>query len=296
MVRWGHISGLAIASKVRLDWRPVKLNALAEMMKRLRFVFGFFVLFFGLMAINARAQSSYQRIAFFVMGQFESATNDIPSEPNVTDHYLHLLEFTSVNVVKAIAVDQFGTPDWTNWAAAGLVRRINLVTGEEVIYLSRGGTNVVDVSSYFKGSYLNNFMSGVPAAFPAGTNNFTPNNPNPYEQLFSGVGTNRAASAGLFFFSVTTTNLKMNLIGANFSFLGNGVVTNFHGIDKGTNYAGDVEAANISVVGTFSWTRSTNLFNLSPGTNTFYSGPARGTVTLRDPVYSTLDLPPEMPQ
>jgi hypothetical protein len=230
------------------------------------------------------------------MAQFETATNNVPADPTVTNEYLHLLLITSANVVKAIAVDQFGTPGWTNWSAAGLLRRVNLVTGEERVYLNIGGTNETDVSSYFSGSYAGNFTSGISNAFPAAASNFNANNPNPLQPLFSGVPTNHLASAGLFFISLNTTNLKMNLIGANFSYLGNGAITKYAGSQKGTNYSGEVENEVISVVGTFSWTRSTNIFDVVPGTNTFYSGPARGTVTVRAPSYSPLALPPPNPE
>jgi hypothetical protein len=271
---------------------------LCDMMKRFRFVLGHRIPFIalmafalGLMGVNARAQSTYQNIAFSVQGQFETATNDVPSEPNTTFENLHLLLFTSANVVHAIAVDVFGTEQWTNWAAAGLLRRVNLVTGEERIYLSRGGTNVIDVSSFFSGSYVSNFMSGTRTGFPSATNNFTADNPDPYQPLFSGTNGNYFNSAGLYFISLNTTNLKMNLVGANFSFLGNGILHNFKGVQGGTNYSGEVQNEVISVVGTYSWNRSTNLLNVGSGPTDFYSGPARGNVTVRDPSYSTLALP-----
>jgi hypothetical protein len=270
---------------------------LRDMMKRIRFLFGSIVLILGLMAINAHAQSTYQYIGFSVQAEFEVVTNDVPSDPTFIDDNLRLILVTSSNVVKSIAADQFGTPAWTNWANAGIVRRVNLVTGEERIYLSRtdaaGGTTNVDVSSYFSGSYLNNFTSGTSNAFPAATNNFTENNPNPYPPLFRGQPTNHFSSAGLYFISLNTTNLKMNLLGANFAFLGNGLITKYSGVEHGTNYSGAVQNEIISVVGSLSWTRSTNIFDLyTQTTNTFYSGPARGTVTVREPNFSPVALPP----
>ncbi len=265
------------------------------MMKRLRFVLGLLVFALGLTGINARAQSAYQNIAFSVQGQFETATNSVPSEPNTTFENLHLILFTSGDVVRSIAIDLFGTESWTNWSNAGLLRRVNLVTGEERIYLSRGGTNVVDASSYFSGSYVSNFMSQVPVAFPSATNNFGPLNPDPYQPLFTGTNGNHFNSAGLYFISLNTTNLKMNLVGANFSFLGNGLLHNFKGVQSGTNYSGEVQNEVISVVGTFSWNRSTNLLGVGSGPSDFFSGPARGNVTVRDPAYSVLALPPASP-
>jgi hypothetical protein len=271
---------------------------LRDMMKRIGFLFAGLVLIFSLMAIDARAQSTRQTIAFSVLAEYETETNDVPSDPTLTDQYFHLLLITGANVVKAIAVDQFGKPNWTNWSAATIVRRVNLTTGDERIYLNNGGTNEVDVSSYFSGSYVSNFTSGVSNAFPAATNNFDTNNPNPLQPLFSGTPTIHRASAGLFFISLTTTNLKMNLVGSSIGGLGTGlgVLTKFSGNEKGTNYSGEVENEVISVVGSFSWTMNTNLFDISPGTNTFYSGPAHGTVTVREPTYSPLALPSPNPE
>jgi hypothetical protein len=271
---------------------------LRDMMKRIRFLLGGLVLICGLMAIGAHAQSAYQYIGFSVQAQYETETNDVPDDPTITHENLHLILINSANIVKAIALDEFQDA-WTNWSDAGIMRRVNLTTGEERIYLSRGGTSNLDVSSYFSGTYVSNFTSGITAAFPAATNNFSPNNPNPYQPLFYGAHTNHMASAGLFFISVNTTNLKMNLVGANFGnpVLGNGNITKYAGDDKGTNYSGEVENEIISVIGTFSWTRTTNLFGVyTKTTNTFYSGPARGTVTVREPTYSLLALPPPNPE
>jgi hypothetical protein len=255
---------------------------------------GGLVLLFGLMAMGARAQSTYQAVAFSVAGEYETDTNDVPSDPTVTHQYFHLVLITSANVVKAIAVDHFGKPAWTNWASAILLRRVNLVTGEDGIFLDNGTNAEVDVSSYFTNTYVSNFTGEVGAAFPGATNNFDTNNPNPLQPLFSGSPTNHRASAGLHFISLTTTNLKMNLIGAGLGGLGTGqgVLTKFAGIDNGTNYSAEVQNGVISVVGTFSWTPNTNLFRIAAGTNTFFSGPAHGTVTLKVPNFSPKALPP----
>jgi hypothetical protein len=268
---------------------------LDDMMKRIRFLFGGLVLIFGLAATGARAQSAYQYITFSVLGQYETATNNVPSDPTLTNLTHDLVMFTTTNIVKAIAVDAFGTPGWTNWSKAKLLRRINLVTGKESIYLNKATTNEVDVSSYFGGTYVSNFTTGAASAFPAAANNFTANNPDPYQRLYSGTPTNLVSSAGLFFISLNTTNLKMNLLGVNFSYLGNGKLTNYSGDQGGTNYSGLVENETISVIGAFSWTLSTNIFDVdTTSTNTFYSGPARGTVTVGVPGYSKLALPPDL--
>jgi hypothetical protein len=267
---------------------------LGDMTKHFRFLLAGLAAILSLMPIHARAQSARQNVAFSVLAQYQFETNDVPDDPTVMHDYFHLILINSSNVVKAIAVDQFGTPDWTNWANAALVHRINLVTGEEGMFLSRGPlTNEFDVSSYFSGSYVSNFMSGTSSAFPAATNNFESYNPDPYQPLFYGSPTNHKALAGMYFISLNTTNLKMNLLGVNFgSFaLGNGVITQFSGNEDGTNYSGEAQNGVIFVVGSLSWTRSTNLFDIAPGTNTFYSGPARGTVTLRVPAFSKLAAP-----
>jgi hypothetical protein len=266
---------------------------LHDMMKRIRFLLGGLVLILGLTATTAHSQSAYQYISFSVLAQYNLATNDVPSEPDETVIKRNLVMVTSTNIVKAIAVDAFGVTNWTNWSSARLLRRINLVTGAERIYLNKGATNEVDVSSYFGATYTSNFTSGVSAAFPAATNNFAPNNPNPYETLYAGTNTTYFTAAGLFFISLNTTNLKMNLVGANFSYLGNGALSNYSGTLSGTNYSGvAVEGETISVIGSFSWTPRTNIFDVDKATtNTFYSGPARGTVTVGVPAFSKLALP-----
>ncbi len=115
--------------------------------------------------MGARAQSAYQYITFSVLAQYETATNNVPSEPTLTNLTHDLVMFTTTNIVKAIAVDAFGTPGWTNWSKAKLLRRINLVTGAESIYLNKGTTNEVDVSSYFSGTSVSNFTTGIAGAF-----------------------------------------------------------------------------------------------------------------------------------
>ncbi len=110
--------------------------------------------------MGACAQSAYQYITFSVLAQYETATNNVPSEPTLTNLTHDLVMFTTTNIVKAIAVDAFGTPGWTNWSSCQL-RRINLVTGAESIYLNKGTTNEVDVSSYFSGTSVSNFTTGI---------------------------------------------------------------------------------------------------------------------------------------
>ena len=205
---------------------------LQDMKKPIRFLIGGLVLLFCLIAGNARAQSGYQLITFSVVGEYESQTNNVPTDPTETNLYLHLVAFTSANVVEAIALDMFSYPAWTNWRYAGLIRRVNFATGDERIYLNRGGTNEVDVSSYLQHDLHQQFhIRAGGGAFPAATNNFTANDPNPLQPLFSGTPTNHFASVGMNFISLTTTNLKMNLLGASFGGLGThyGVLHKFRG-------------------------------------------------------------------
>jgi hypothetical protein len=248
------------------------------------------------MATSARAQSAVQSISFSILGEYVTVTNAPTAEPPFTNLNFHLVVITSVNVAKAIAVDKFGHPAWTNWANALLLRRVNLVTGEERIYLDNTNEQV-DVSDYFTNAYgstyVSNFSAGVAGAFPGATYNFTTNNPNPLEPIYSGGLVNHRAAAGLHFISLTTTNLKMNLVGASFGGLGLGigVLNKFSGDVHGTNYSGEVPNDVMQVVGTFTWTPNTNIFDIKSGTNTFYSGPAHGAVTTRIPVFSAKALP-----
>jgi hypothetical protein len=263
------------------------------MMKCIRLLISAIVLLFGLMATGARAQSAFQSIGFSVLGEYETVTNDVSVDPPVTNQYFHLIVITTPNVVKAIAVDKYGHPGWTNWANALLLRRVNLVSGEERIFLDNTNGQV-DVSDFFTNTYVSNFSADVAAAFPAATNGFTTNNPNPLDVIHSGSPPKYRAAAGLHFITLTTTNLKMNLLGASFGGLGLGigVLNRFSGDVDGTNYSGEVPNDVMQVVGTFSWTPNTNIFNIKAGTNTFYSGPAHGSVTTRLPVFSKKAIPP----
>jgi hypothetical protein len=297
-------------------------------MKRIRFLFGCLAVLFGFMATDARAQSSRQIMTFSVLTDYQDETNDAPADPGLTNVFIQPLLITSGNIVKAILLDVKGRK-WTNWTGATLQRQINLITGEEGVYITLGGTNELNVSSFFSDTYVSNFTEGVLDAFPFATNNFTYSYTNdivnaytnitdgstnvtlitntvvttndlqsPYPPLFNGQTSStfvhHRSSAGLHFISVNTRNLKLNLLGASLQAPGDGAITTFTGRYKGTNYSMGVQKESIYIVGTFSWNKSTNFFSaVTNVTNVFFSGPARGSVIIGVPTYSAITPAPE---
>jgi hypothetical protein len=265
------------------------------MTKLIRFTLASVVILFNLAAIETRAQSSSQAISFSVLAEYEFDTNDVVTEPGLTDQYARQLLLTTGSVVKAIMLDLKGR-SWTNWIGAALQRRVNLLNGHEGIYITRGGTNEVDVSSFFGDSYVSNFTADVMANFPNAANNFNYNGtnlPSPYPPLFSGAftssKTNLTGSAGFHFITLNTTNLKMNLLGVSFRVPGEGGLTTF----SGPGYSQTVETEIITVLGAFVWNQTTNFYApVTDITNTFYSGPAHGNVAIGLPVRLLQASPP----
>lgn len=297
-------------------------------MKRIRFLFGCLAVLFGFMATDARAQSSHQIITFSILTDFQNETNAAPNEPGLTNLFIQPLLITSGNIVKAILLDIKGRK-WTNWIGATLQRQINLTNGEEGVYITLGGTNELNVSSFFGDTYLSNFTGGVLDALSFATNNFTyfytndivtaytnitdgstnvtlitnavvttNNLQSPYPPVFNGQASStfvhHRSSAGLHFISVNTSNLKLNLVGASLQAPGDGAITTFTGHYDGTNYSVGVQDESIYVVGSFSWNGTTNFFSpITNVTNVFYSGPARGSVIIGAPNYSPITPPPD---
>jgi hypothetical protein len=265
------------------------------MTKLSRFILASVVILFSLAAIETHAQSVRQAITFSVLTQYEFDTNDVVGEPGLTNQYVRQLLFTSGNVIKAIMLDLKGR-SWTNWAGAALQRRVNLLNGHEGVYITRGGTNEIDVSSFFGDSYVSNFTADVMASFPNAADNFTYNGTNlqsPYSPLFTGTltaaKTNLTGASGFHYITLNTTNLKMNLLGVNFRVPGDGVLTNF----SGPGYSQSIESDVLVVLGGFSWNQTTNFYSpVTNVTNVFYSGPAHGTVTIGAPVRLPQSTPP----
>jgi hypothetical protein len=144
------------------------------------------------------AQTSIQRISFSLLGEYQTNVFNTNSGASTSENsYIRNILIGSGNVVKAIAVDLEGT-NWRNWAGASLVREVNLTNGNEGIFLRLNGRQT-NVSSFFGGSFSNNFTGELTNAFPA-------LNPNPPEAVvFTNIITNIVTNG-------PATNLFTNVI------------------------------------------------------------------------------------
>jgi len=120
-----------------------------------------------------RAQTSIQRLAFSLVAEYQTNifyTNTTESTVSLTNEssYTHRAFLITSNVIKALAVDVDG-PNWTNWLGSALVREVNLTNGAEGIFLRNNGVQT-NVSSFFGGSFSNNFTAGLSNEFPGATN------------------------------------------------------------------------------------------------------------------------------
>src|SRR5579862_7810498 len=143
-------------------------------MKLIRLALVILALVLGLAARNAPAQSVQQILTFSITAEYEYSTNVLLDADTLTNTYSshRTLLVGSHNIVKAIAVDLFGTA-WTNWAAAYIVRRLNPTNGTEGMFLTVGEFPT-NISSFFGTTYLDDFTHDASNAFPGLTNNFSP--------------------------------------------------------------------------------------------------------------------------
>jgi len=255
----------------------------------------------ALTTLTAHAQSVQQSMFFSILANYQSVGTNVISA-GVTNYHLvlHHILINKNNVVKAIALDFAGT-NWGRWENASLLRRINLETGAEAMYLSKGGTNEANVSSFFGNSnFLDGFMANVPPVLTSISNavtNFVMPNP-----IYSGWttngnvnGTNYLSRAGLFYLSLNTSNMVLNLVGSSLFGDNNGVIQDFQTV--GTNVEGPlrISSEEITVVGASYVNVQTNYFivdgslNLTNGA--FVSGPAVGTVAILPAVRSLVSEP-----
>lgn len=265
----------------------------------------------GLAATILRAQSVQQRITFNVTGTDirTFATNQLGDDTDIVRIAHRNIYITKNNLVKAIALDVEGGPAWTNWRGAKLLRRINLETTNQAMFLSLNGRETNVSRFFFTSNFTSGFFSGAPTNLTtiitnlAGTNaetmGFTLTNPvsSMLVTNVAGVptGTNYIASFGLTSFSVATTNLSINLIGANLGAFENGFVDTVDTV--GTNTSGPLElpSAIYSVIGTVYVNLTTNPFTTNQAENlsnaVFVTGPVTGNMTIWRPVNSTISAP-----
>jgi hypothetical protein len=263
---------------------------------RFRFAAAFAVL---VLAANVlRAQTSFQRITFSLTGEFQTntfATNADDGSSLTNEHAKMKMIFLGTgNVIKSIAIDLEGT-NWSNWSGAILLREVNLTNGNEGIFLRKNSVQT-NVSSYFDGTFSNSFTVGVSNAFPALSNNMTglvsnningmTNNANPGFQVVQGnldmtgptnFTTNFTKTAGLYFISLNTTNIKFNLLG-----IATGTITNV----QGEGFERTNNSLYIGTAGTFYLNADTNIFDSGTNSPYFYTGPMHGTINVGLPYFS----------
>ena len=253
---------------------------------------------------SLHAQTVVQRLTFSLLGQYQTNVyfTNLPSAPNLwtSEHsLLRTILITSANVDKALAIDVAGT-NFVTWAGGEVVREINLSNGNTGIFLRKDGLQT-NVSSFFGGSFSNDFMGGLSNAFPGYTNNISgltnnlvnsTNVPIPQTQVFRGylrtdplgstnIVTNYIASSGLYFISLNTTNVKFNVVG-----VGSGTVTNISGDIDGTTYTRSVDSPAIGIAGSYCLNLETNFYDMGTNPPGFVTGPVRGSINFGQPYFS----------
>jgi hypothetical protein len=276
-------------------------------MNRIRLLFVTLCPLFAL-AFGMQGQTVNQSIKFSLFGNYQTNTvsTNVTDEGVVTNtrSITPLILITAANVVKALAVDQFGK-SWTNWSGASLVREINLATTNEAIYV-RKGTNQFNVSANFGVTFSNDFTGTLAADFPqlsnfnSQTNAGSPTNFIPPIQINRGTnhlqsGTNLleyTLGYGLHSLSLHTTNLQFNVVGTS-----SGTYTNVYGKYLGVRYSQRLQTELVSVVGIFSLNTTTNIYNTGTNPPVFLGGPLHGsfsinTATFLPISYGSADVEP----
>jgi len=274
----------------------------------------------ALAAGGLNAQTSIQSITLSLVGEYATNSYYINGTNAGTNNVQWSSEFTQIRpiiistagVKRTMAIDLLGT-DYTIWNGSELVREVNLTNGNEGIFL-RKGSKQTNVTTFFDGSSGSNFMAGLPGAFPALSNNISGLTENvaiysnnyslmtnisiPQTQLTRGwlhrpdisdtnvITTNYLSTAGVYFVSLDTTNIKFNVVGS-----GNGSATMVSGSVDGVLYQRSVDSEYMLCVGTFYLNLSTNFYG--PGTvpPVFVTGPIRGTFAVGPPTFSEIPGP-----
>jgi hypothetical protein len=94
--------------------------------------------------------------------------------------------------------------------------------------------------------------------------------------------TNFVSTAGLYFISLNTTNLKFNLVG-----VGDGVATDVAGHINGTLYEGtNIDSEYLGTAGTFYLNVATNIYGAGTNPPVYFAGPMHGTFNVGPPWFS----------
>ncbi len=299
-------------------------------MNKIRFVFFAAGAALALAASGLHAQTSIQRLTFSLLADYQTNifyTNLAnPAGPLTNENSrIRTVLIATGNVVKALAVDLEGT-NWTTWAGSVLVREVNLTNGNEGIFLRKNGIQT-NVSSFFGGSFSNNFTGELTNEFPAlntnwaiaftniitnvdtnggitniFTNVFTNSFTNSFSNNFSletplvrgalrmtdptNTTTNVVTTAGLYFISLNTTNLKFNLLA-----VGDGAVTHVGGRVDGTFYERPVNYQLLGTAGFFDLNTTTNVFDEGINPPGYLTGTIRGTFSTLPPFFAEIPGP-----
>jgi hypothetical protein len=272
------------------------------------------------LAAGVHAQTSIQNITISLVGEFQtnvfvvngvgtnSATNAIPWSAELSQ--IHPVLVTTFGVRRALEYDLEGT-DYGVWAGAQLVREVNLTNGNEGIFLLLGDKQT-NVSRFFDGSFSNNFMAELTNAFPALTNNIsgltndimaftnsaTTNITIPQTLLNRGwlyrpniatttnVTNALLTTAGVYFISLNTSNIKFNLVG-----VGDGAVTHVAGSVDGAASEAPINSEYLGCAGTYYLNLATNIFDTGTNAPRFVTGPMHGTFVTGPPHFSPIPGP-----
>jgi hypothetical protein len=262
-------------------------------MKKMRCLFLVLALGFGLCAQRVQGQVSEQLMTFSIVCQY--VTNSLTVTNSKTQVVTHNDSIQTVilntgNVVKAVVLQKFGT-NWMSWAPASILYEINLLTGNEGIYLRHAGIQT-NISDLFGNSFTNMFSQNVNSVF-IGTNSPTSlplggdlNDENP-ENV-----TNIDRFANLAYLTFSTSNIAFNLFGYS-----QGNIVHGSGYLDHVLYARYLPVGQVFGAGTFSLNLTTNIYRVttpdgSPATN--YTGVAHGSVYLGTAYFLPIG-PPEGP-
>jgi hypothetical protein len=267
-------------------------------MNKMRSLFLVLALGLGLFSHCAQAQTSAQTMTFSIICQYVTntyTTNASPPSITQNSHIVTVL-LNSASLVKAMAVDIFGTnwmTNWPRWAGASIVYEQNLYSGNQGIFMRYQGRQM-NVSSFFTNSFSSNgfanmFSQDVGSVLN-GTN-YALGETNYLLPLVGRVPTQTPMeSDNLAYLTFTSTNTSFTLFGYSQGSLVNTV------FDQQGN-VGQVIKGQIIGSGTFSLNVTTNFLRLTnstaaPAIN--YQGLGHGTIYVAAPYH--LDFgPPEGP-
>jgi hypothetical protein len=266
-----------------------------------------------LAAGSLRAQTSLQSFTFSIVAEYQTnvpITNLTTGATNVRPK-IHTILISTIDVVKALAIelDRATNASGTNtntWNGSTLLREVNLTNGHEGIFLRKAGKQA-NVSAYFP-NFTNNFTAAIPS-FPEWTNFQSSTNgigvtnvsyadlepiwdrvhPNVNDIMVTNVQT-----AGLYYFSLNTVNLQLNLLG-----MGDGLIVEVSGSTNHVHYTGQIDTETAGTAGSVHLNLTTNIFDVGISqekseTNQipyYVAGPARGSVVLGQPWYLPIPGP-----